>query len=204
MPYVLIDLREASALSGGVVPGAVSIPEARLAAARDQFPKQKSAPVILYGSSDPEKAFAVVRGWGYKNASILDGGLNFWVQAGQALDPKPRDEISYVPKPRPGEIQVAEFRRLADSGSVEAIIVDVRGADETSQGMLKGAVNIPLTDLTGRLGELSKDKKIVALCNTGAQAEMAYNLLTEAGFQSSWLNAKVTVNPDGTYEVTKD
>jgi len=157
MPHVLIDLRESSALTGGVVPGAVSIPEAQLAGAKDRFPKQKSAPVILYGSSDPEKAFETVRGWGYKNASILDGGLDFWVKAGQALDPKPQEKIAYIPKPRPGEIPVADFITLADSGSAEAVILDVRGTDETSQGMLKGAVNIPLSELTNRFGEVVKD-----------------------------------------------
>lgn len=206
IPYVLVDVRNPSAVAGGVIPGAVSIPVDQLEGAKARFPKQKSAPVIIYAASevDAVKAFGTVRGWGYKNASILEGGVEAWVSAGNSLDQTARDRIAYVPKPRPGEYSVDEFRKLADSGTPEAVILDVRGTDETSAGMLKSAVNIPLTELTERMSELPKDKNIVAQCNTGAQAEMAYNILTEAGYRSSWLNAKITINPDGSYEIVKD
>jgi rhodanese-related sulfurtransferase len=206
IPYVLVDVRDSSAAAGGVIPGAVSLPLGQLQGAKAQFPKQKGAPVIVYAASEAEavKAFGTVRGWGYKNASILEGGMDAWVNAGNGLDPKAREKIAYVPKPRPGEFAVGEFRKLADSGSAEAVILDVRGTDETSAGMLKSAVNIPLTELTERMVELPKGKNIVAQCNTGAQAEMAYNLLTEAGYKTSWLNAKITIKPDGSYEIVKD
>jgi rhodanese-related sulfurtransferase len=204
MPYVLVDLRESAATAGGVVPGAVSIPAADLAGARDQFPKQKSAPVILYGLSaaDMEKAFATVRGWGYKNASILTGGLDAWVKAGQKLDAKALEKITYVPKPRPGEISVEEFRTAAAGGA--AVVLDVRESGETSAGTLSGALVVPLAELGGRMDELPKDKKIIAHCSTGARAEMAYNQLSEAGYDVKWLNAKVTVKADGSYQVEKD
>jgi rhodanese-related sulfurtransferase len=71
--YVLIDLRSQKAST------AVSIPEAELAAAKGKFPKDKSAPVILYNDSQASEAiFALVRGWGYKNTSVLNGGASGW------------------------------------------------------------------------------------------------------------------------------
>ena len=204
MPYVLVDLREAAATAGGVVPGAVNIPVAGLAGAKEGFPKQKSAPVILYGLGGPEmeSAFATVRGWGYKNASILVGGLDSWVKAGQELDAKAQEKISYVPKARPGEISVEKFKTAAAGGG--AVVLDVRETGETSAGTLSGALVVPLAELSSRMGELPKDKKIIAHCSTGARAEMAYNQLSEAGYDVQWLNAKVTVKPDGTYLVEKD
>jgi hypothetical protein len=33
---------------------------------------------------------------------------------------------------------------------------------------------------------------------------MAYNQLTEAGYEIQWLNAKVTVKADGSYEAARD
>jgi len=204
MPYVLVDLRETAATAEGVVPGAVSIPAADLAGAREQFPKQKSAPVILYGLSgtDMETAFATVRGWGYKNASILEGGLDSWVKAGQKLDPKALGKITYVPKALPGEISVEEFKAAAAGGT--AVVLDVRETGETSAGTLSGALLLPLAELGDRMGELPKDKTLIAHCSTGARAEMAFNQLSEAGYDVKWLNAKVTVNADGSYQVEKD
>jgi len=202
IPYVLIDVRAASETAGGVIPGAVTMAAGSLETMKAEFPRQKSAPVIVYGSpADAEKAFATVRGWGFKNASILDGGTGAWVAAGNALTETSRPKIAYAPKPRPGEIAVSDFRKAADGGSGESVVLDVRGTDETSQGMIKSAVNIPLTELSGRLGELPKGKQIIAQCNTGAQAEMAYNLLKEAGYTAGWINAKITVKGDGTYSI---
>ena len=188
--------------AGGFIPGAVALSHDQLEGRKGDFPKQKNAPVIVYGGGEEAAAaFAVVRGWGYKNASILGGGVDAWVSAGNSLDGAAKEKITYVPKPRPGEMPVAEFRKAADSPSPGVVILDVRGADETSQGMIKGALNIPLTELEERVGDIPKDKKIVAQCNTGAQAEMAYNLLRESGFDAAWLNAKITITADGTYTI---
>jgi predicted sulfurtransferase len=45
-----------------------------------------------------------------------------------------------------------------------AIFVDVRAKDQYDIGHIKGAVNIPLTELTSRLKELPKNKMIVTYC----------------------------------------
>lgn len=188
--------------AGGFIPGAVALSLDRLEGMKGAFPKQKKAPVLVYGSGEEAvTAFSTIRGWGYKNASILDGGVDAWVSAGNGLDGSAQEKIAYVPKPRPGEMPVAEFKKAADAASPVVVILDVRGSDETSQGMIKGALNIPLTELEERSGDLPRDKKIVAQCNTGAQAEMAYNLLREAGFDVAWLNAKITVTADGSYVI---
>jgi rhodanese-related sulfurtransferase len=108
--YVLIDLRSKKAATAGHIKGAVSIPEAELAAAKDKFPKAKSAPIILY-NDDPASAetFALVRGWGYKNASVLIGGAKAW--DGKFFPGDPGSKIVYVKKLKPGEITSAEFKK---------------------------------------------------------------------------------------------
>ncbi|MDP3746811.1 MAG: metalloregulator ArsR/SmtB family transcription factor, partial [Phenylobacterium sp.] len=51
-------------------------------------------------------------------------------------------------------------------------VLDVRPEDEFAAGRLPSAVNIPLRDLTRRLGDLPKDQEIVAYCR-GAYCVLA-------------------------------
>ena len=57
--------------------------------------------------------------------------------------------------------------------------------------MIKGAKVIPDVEILDRLAEIPKDKQIIAYCNTGVQAEMAYHKLKEKGYNVKFLNANV-------------
>lgn len=202
--HVLIDLRDVSAAEKGFIPGAVSIPATELAQAKDRFPADKSAPVVLYGENVDANAFKTVRGWGYKDSSVLDGGISAWTKDGGRLEKgKPGVVISYIPKPRPGEISIEEFKAIAEKGSPGIIILDVRDTDEAMTGMIKGAVNIPAGEIAGRIKELPKDKEIVTHCVTGLRAESAYDELKAAGYKVRYLNALIQIDNDGRYEITK-
>ncbi|WLI89260.1 rhodanese-like domain-containing protein [Massilia sp. R2A-15] len=63
-------------------------------------------------------------------------------------------------------------------------IVDVRSAEEFAAGHLRDAKNIPLADLSSRIGELekSKSRSVVVVCQTGARADKAVRQLAAAGF----------------------
>ena len=63
-------------------------------------------------------------------------------------------------------------------------LLDVREPDEFvgPLGHIEGSVLIPLGTLPERLGELSKDKPIVAICRSGARSAHAVNFLRQAGF----------------------
>jgi rhodanese-related sulfurtransferase len=66
----------------------------------------------------------------------------------------------------------------------KTVLVDVRSAEEFAASHLRDAKNIPLADFAKRIGELdkSKTKTIVVICQTGARADKAIKLLTDAGF----------------------
>ena len=197
--YVLIDLRSKDAATAGHIKDAVSIPEAELTAAKDRFPQDKSAPIILYNENQAsEKNFALVRGWGYKNASVLAGGAKGW--DGNFFPGEPISEIVYVKKLKPGQISIDEFKQIATAKPADTVILDVR--DRTSDGFIPGAVNIPLAQLDGKLGELPKDKEYVIHCNTGIMAGMALKTLQDNGYQARYLDAVVQVSPDGSFDVT--
>ncbi len=60
--------------------------------------------------------------------------------------------------------------------------LDVREPIEVELGTLPGAVNIPLHELRGRLGELPKDKEIIVTCQVGLRAYIASRILLQNGF----------------------
>ena len=64
------------------------------------------------------------------------------------------------------------------------LILDVRTPREFDTGHIPGAVNIPVSDLAGRLGELMpyKDKEIVVHCQAGPRAGFATKVLEQNGF----------------------
>lgn len=81
----------------------------------------------------------------------------------------------------PHRIDSATAARLVGEG---AFLLDVRTPTEFATGAPKGAVNIPVQELAGRLDELPRDRKIVAYCRSGARSATAVAQLVKAGFEA--------------------
>jgi rhodanese-related sulfurtransferase len=64
-------------------------------------------------------------------------------------------------------------------------VLDVREPDEFigPLGHIRGAVLIPLGELSARTGELSKEKPVVAVCRAGGRSAQATVILQQAGFE---------------------
>lgn len=77
-------------------------------------------------------------------------------------------------------IQKTDFAELKKSG---AIIVDVRTKNEFSGGHIKGAINIPLSDLQKNISKLKdKNKPIITCCASGARSASAKSILSNNGY----------------------
>ena len=140
---------------------------------------------------------------GQPNVTVLGGGFDAWkaAKAPVATGALPT-KVAYVPKPRPGSLPNDEFVKLAKATPADVLILDVRNKDEANAGMIKGAVLIPDEELLDRMGELPKDKLIVAHCSTGIRAEMAYHKLKQAGYKAAFLYAALDVDKSGNIKVT--
>jgi rhodanese-related sulfurtransferase len=70
-----------------------------------------------------------------------------------------------------------------------ALLLDVREANEFKGGKLPGAVHIPLSQLKERVGELAKmtSRPVVVYCGVGRRARSAGALLANAGFGSTYM-----------------
>ncbi|MFN3195227.1 MAG: rhodanese-like domain-containing protein [Chlorobiota bacterium] len=80
-----------------------------------------------------------------------------------------------------GQADNGELKKLIDEG---AYIVDVRTPGEFSEGSVKGAVNIPLDDLSDNLDKFKGKKGIVVFCRSGARSGSAKSILEQNGFEN--------------------
>lgn len=76
----------------------------------------------------------------------------------------------------------AKAHEMVQSG---AILLDVRTPGEFAGGHLKGAMNIPVQELSMRVKELAKkkSKKVVIYCRSGARSATAARLLQPKGYE---------------------
>lgn len=94
-------------------------------------------------------------------------------------------------------ISVSDARAMLQSSS-NVLVVDVRTPEEYAQGHLKGAINIPLSDLPLRIGRLEQNRPILVYCQTGYRSAQASSILVKAGFtkvynleggMTAWINS---------------
>ena len=66
----------------------------------------------------------------------------------------------------------------------KALLLDVRNAQDFAAGHLPEARNIPMNELSKRLGELdkAKTKSVIIVCASGVQSARAASQLKKAGF----------------------
>ncbi len=208
IPNVLLDVRPAAVAKKGFIKGAVTLPAADVAANIAKFPpKDKKPPIILVddkGGSDAKNAANAIVAAGYSSVTILTGGMESWQAAKYPIETGNLDtNIAYVPKPRPGEIAIEDFKKIVDSSSADTLIIDVRSREEANFGFIKGAKVIPDMEILDHLAEIPQDKQIVTYCNTGVQAEMSYHKLKEKGYNVKFLNANVAFDDKGNYTIGK-
>ena len=67
----------------------------------------------------------------------------------------------------------------------DAVVIDVRGDGEFSQGHIVNAVHVPYDALAEQLDKLEKyrDRPIVTACRTGQQSATASGVLRKRGFE---------------------
>ena len=200
---VLVDLRPKKDAEAAHIPRAVNIPLTELVDAEEDFPVMKAqAPIVLYGAvDDVKKAAKTIKGWGFKSISAVNGGFEGWQSAGNPVATgEIGSDISWQYKPGKGEVGIKEFKEVIAGKFADKVILDVRGPEETSEGIFANAINIPLDEIEKRIGELPKDKEFLVHCSTGARADMAAQSLIIAGLKARFLVANIECE-DGECEI---
>jgi rhodanese-related sulfurtransferase len=174
----------------GIIRGSVNIPMADLAGRLIKIPKEQGEIVVtdIYGD-EAAKAAVVLKQNGYNKVSVLIEGVDRILYT-DAADLPCRNNL-YVSPLSYETITVSEFGKYASETS-NFIVLDIRTADEFANkfkdnwrniGHIKGAVNIPVTDINTRYNELDKNKEILIYSfGSGKDPFEAANALQKLGF----------------------
>lgn len=66
----------------------------------------------------------------------------------------------------------------------EITLIDVREPGEVRSGRIRGAKNIPLGELRGRLGEIDRARPVAFVCLSGARSGVATRAAKKAGLDA--------------------
>jgi rhodanese-related sulfurtransferase len=69
------------------------------------------------------------------------------------------------------------------------VVLDVRQPEEVSaEGIIAGALHIPMTELQARLGDVPREGEIVAVCKRGQRSWNVAQWLRQQGYDASSLS----------------
>lgn len=149
-----------------------------------------------------QACFYATNGWPEKALSLLPEALRLrptlveWSKHDSDLDSlraDPRFQALYEDAALQGRAATNDLispQELRDSFG--ALIIDVRGAGEYTEGHVQGAVNIPLGQLSKKLARIPHDQPVVTYCNMHhrgeSRGERAATMLREQGYQARALD----------------
>ena len=110
------------------------------------------------------------------------------------------------------KIATQRFASLTPAGAVslmnqeDVVVLDVREPSETAGGKIAKAIQIPMSSLPKRVGELArhKGKTILVYCKTGARSAAACRELSKNGFEKVYsLNGGMLAWQDAHLPISK-
>lgn len=82
-----------------------------------------------------------------------------------------------------GAVELFTINDLKNFDEKAALLLDVRDIVEVENGLINGAVNIPVNELRVRMKELPKDKEIWVYCAVGLRGYIASRILMQNGYK---------------------
>src|SRR5262250_1004875 len=159
-PFALIDVREAGEYNSSHIPGSSLIARRQLEYLVPQSVPFKGTPIVVCDDDGRRAALAArtLERLGYRQVSVLDGGINRWVtenlptEWGMNVPSKDFGEkvevVHHVPTI--GADELAERQRRGD----ELIILDTRTPEEYQRFCIPGGRSAPGGELALRITDL--------------------------------------------------
>ena len=169
-----------------------------------KLPKDKKVYVYCYTGQTSNQAVAVMNMLGI-DAYSVNGGVNNGLKklegyekylestpnelpdAGASFDAEllafAQEYFNKIATDGSNIMPVEDIKALVDAG--DALVVDVRKADDYNNGHVEGAINIPYGQgMQEKFGDIPKDKKIIVACYTGQTAGQATTVLRALGYDA--------------------
>jgi rhodanese-related sulfurtransferase len=162
-PFALIDVREAGEYNSSHIPGASLIARRQLEFALAQAVPFTGTPVVVCDDDGRRAALAArtLERLGYRQVSVLDGGINRWV-----TDGLPTEWGMNVPSKDFGEkvevvhhVPEVEAKDLAARihGGEKFVILDSRTPEEFRRFCIPGGRSVPGGELALRITDIARD-----------------------------------------------
>ena len=90
-------------------------------------------------------------------------------------------------------ISVSILNGLISEGKSQ-VLLDVREPWEFAQCRIPGSINIPITEVSNKLGDIDRDKDIIVICHHGARSWQVANFLENSGFINKIKNLDGGIN----------
>lgn len=163
---VLVDTRDKLAFAGGHIKGAINIPATKNFSTWAGWLLPYDKPLVLVANPEliPDLA-----------AKLIRVGLDNIVGFIPDLEGYAESELETVPQVTVLETE-AKWRRG------EAVILDVRAADEYKSGHIPGALNLHAGRVMRNLQRVPKDRPVVLHCASGDRSSTAISALLAAGY----------------------
>ncbi len=81
------------------------------------------------------------------------------------------------------EMDVAELMQRMAADDPGCVLLDVREVPELAAGPLPGAINLPMSEIERRVGELDKTREIICYCEHGIRSMNVAGWLAGQGFR---------------------
>jgi rhodanese-related sulfurtransferase len=170
----LLDVRDGIDFEGGHLKGSLNIALSGKYATWAGSMLSHDRPIVVIAEEGGEDEAVMRLGRiGFDNvAGFLAGGMNALLRRDDLVE---RTERITAPA-------LAEWMSgtRADIGT-KPLIIDVRSEAEHAGGHIEGSMNIPLTHLEERVGELPAGKPLVVHCEGGYRSAIAASLLQKLG-----------------------
>jgi rhodanese-related sulfurtransferase len=185
----LIDVRSQSEYESGHIRGSLNVPGGQAVQRADDFVAVRNGKIIFISNEAPRAVMTAYwyRQMGFRDVSVLQGGLCGWVEGGQPLeDGAPHTQpLGFATARKKAKlIQPIELnRRLQDSS---ALVLDVGTSPDfaaahvpSAQWISRGWIDIKLPERFPDRGQA-----IVATCPDGQQSILAAQALVEIGYRN--------------------
>jgi rhodanese-related sulfurtransferase len=190
-PFALIDVREAGEYNSSHIPGASLIARRQLEFAVPQAVPFKGTPIVVCDDDGRRAglAAATLERMGYRQVSVLEGGINRWVTDGFATEwgmnvpskdfGEKVEVVHHVP-----EIEATELAARMEKGE-KLVILDTRTPEEFRRFCIPGGRSVPGGELALRITDIArnvdKDTTIIVNCAGRTRSIIGTRVLQRMG-----------------------
>jgi rhodanese-related sulfurtransferase len=171
---IILDTRPSDVFTDGFIPGSIFIGlEGRFAEWAGSILSFTKPLLLVTEQGKEEESVIRLARVGFSNIEgYLEGGFSTWVNAGETVDMIINIETDELAMDLPFDPNLQ--------------VVDVRRETEFAEGHIKGAINLPLIDMTDvtLIAALEENKNLYVHCAGGYRSVIASSLLKKEGLHN--------------------